>query len=101
MTLLSLFNDLYYSLNNNKNTQLKLFDLSSAFDIVDHDILIDRLKIIWLKGTLINDSVTILQTGNILFKLKIPYYSHRLKSNTGYHNDRCYHQFYSPSTLYQ
>ena len=42
-TLLSLFDDLYKSLDNNLPIQLILLDLSAAFDTIDFDILIERL----------------------------------------------------------
>ena len=42
-TLLSLFDDLYKSLDSNLPIQLILLDLSAAFDTIDFDILIERL----------------------------------------------------------
>ena len=43
-TLLSLFDDLYKSLDSNLPIQLILLDLSAAFDTIDFDILIERLR---------------------------------------------------------
>ena len=61
-TLLSLFDDIYTSLDNNKPQQLILLDLSSAFDTFDFDTTIDRLQnlvpkvipLIWFKIILFN-----------------------------------------------
>ena len=49
MTLLSLFDDLYTSMANNKSQQLILLDLSSAFDTLEFNTIIDRLQNIGLK----------------------------------------------------
>ena len=43
-TLLSLFDDLHTSLANNKAQQLILLNLSSAFDTLEFNIIIDRLQ---------------------------------------------------------
>ena len=48
-TLLSLFDDLYTSLVNNKSQQLILLDLSSTFDTLKLKTIIDRLQNIDLK----------------------------------------------------
>ena len=42
--LLKVKNDLLCSLNNNKAVLMVLLDMSAAFDTVDHDILLDRLR---------------------------------------------------------
>ena len=47
-TLLSLFDDLYTSLANDKSQQLILLDLSSAFDTLEFNTIIDRLQNIGL-----------------------------------------------------
>ena len=41
-TLLSLFDELYKSLDSNLPIQMILLDLSAAFDTIDFDILIER-----------------------------------------------------------
>ena len=43
-TVLSLFDDLYNLLDTGQPIQLILLDLSSAFDTLRHDILIERLR---------------------------------------------------------
>ena len=43
-TVLSLFDDLYNSLDTGQPIQLILLDLSSAFDNLRHDILLERLR---------------------------------------------------------
>ena len=43
-TVLSLFDDLYNSLDTGQPIQLILLDLSSAFDTLRHDILLERLR---------------------------------------------------------
>ena len=48
-TQLSLFDDLYTSLANNKSQQLILLDLSSVFDRLEFNTIIDRLQNIGLK----------------------------------------------------
>ena len=66
-TLLSLFDDLYTSLANNKSQQLILLDLSSAFDTFEFNTLIDRLQniglkdipLLWFKNFLFNRLFTI------------------------------------------
>ena len=66
-TILSLFDDLHTSLVNNKSQQLLLLELSSAFDTLEFNIIIDRLKNIglkdiplsWFKNFLFNRRFTI------------------------------------------
>ena len=43
-TLISLTGNILWTLDHNKNIQLLLLDLSSAFDKIKHDLLIDRLR---------------------------------------------------------
>ena len=52
-TILSLLDDLLESLDNDFPTQLLLLDLSSAFDTINLDLLIYRLKLIGLKDTVL------------------------------------------------
>ena len=66
-TLLSLFDDLYTSLANNKSQQLILLELSSVFDRLEFNTIIDRLQniglkdipLLWLKNFLFNRRFTI------------------------------------------
>ena len=48
-TVLSLFDDLYKSLDNGKPIQLIIINLSSAFDIIRHDILLEIRRNIGIK----------------------------------------------------
>ena len=41
--LIKILNDLLWAMENLKNSALVLFNLSSAFDMVDHDILLQVL----------------------------------------------------------
>ena len=43
-TLISLIDNILWTLDHNKNIQLLLLDLPSAFDTIMHDLLINRLK---------------------------------------------------------
>ena len=43
-SLIRLFNDFGLSLDKSNNAVLILFDLSSAFEIIEHNILLERLK---------------------------------------------------------
>ena len=52
-TMLSLLDDLLKSLDNDISKQLLLLDLSSAFDTINLDLLIYRLKIIGLEDTVL------------------------------------------------
>ena len=52
-TLISLTNNILWTLDHNKNIQLLLLDLSSAFDTIKHYLLIDRLQMIVLSDTII------------------------------------------------
>src|SRR6218665_1302279 len=56
--LLSLLSDIYYAVDRSQLTLLALYDVSAAFDMVDHDILLQRLEtfcgirgnsLLWLK----------------------------------------------------
>ena len=66
-TLLSLFDDLYTSLVNNKSQQLILLNLSSAFDTLEFNTIINRLQniglkdipLLWFKNFLFNRRFTI------------------------------------------
>ena len=50
--LMHLLSDLYGAIDRSEVTLLALFDVSAAFDTVDHDILLDRLSISFgLSGT--------------------------------------------------
>jgi hypothetical protein len=42
--LLRVHHDITYALDNNACVILLMLDLSSAFDVIDHDILFDRLQ---------------------------------------------------------
>ena len=78
-TLLSFFDDLYTSLANNKSQQLILLDLSSAFDTLEFNTIIDRLQniglkdipLLWFKNLLFNRSFTI-KISNSISSVKHP-----------------------------
>ena len=63
-TLLSLVDDLYTSLANNKSQQLILLELSSAFDTLEFSTIIDRLQNIGLKD------IPLLWLMNFLFNIR-------------------------------
>ena len=65
-TLISLSDDILWTLDYNKNIQLLLLDLSSAFDTIKHDLLINRLKMIGLSDTVLLWFISYLQ--NIYLK---------------------------------
>src|SRR5678815_2649434 len=59
--LLSLLSDIYSAVDRSQLTMLALFDVSAAFDMVDHDILLQRLEtsfgirglpLLWLRSYL-------------------------------------------------
>lgn len=53
--LLKVFDDIYLTTDAGDSIILMLLDLSSAFDMVDHDILLSRLEYdVGLKGTVLN-----------------------------------------------
>ena len=53
--LLKILNDIRWNLDNKKLTVMVLLDLSSAFDTVDHHILINRLRhLVGLSGAVLN-----------------------------------------------
>ena len=53
--LLRLLSDIYGAIDRSQLTLLALFDVSAAFDTVDHEILLDRLKISFgLSGTFLH-----------------------------------------------
>lgn len=49
--LCRIYNDLINNINNSKSTVLVLLDLSSAFDTIDHIMLIDELEMCGVKST--------------------------------------------------
>lgn len=50
--LLRVFNDLLLIADSGRSAVLVLFDLSSAFDLVDHNILLTRLEhMVGIKGS--------------------------------------------------
>ena len=53
--LLYTMNDIYFSLDKHSRIQLLQLDISSAFDSIYHDILINRLSQIGITG----DAITI------------------------------------------
>eukprot|EP00745_Piridium_sociabile_P027300 TRINITY_DN439_c0_g1_i27.p1 TRINITY_DN439_c0_g1~~TRINITY_DN439_c0_g1_i27.p1 ORF type:complete len:1128 (+),score=135.82 TRINITY_DN439_c0_g1_i27:139-3522(+) len=53
--LLRILNDLLLALDDGKVSMLALLDLSSAFDTIDHDTLIDRLRVVFgIDGTVLS-----------------------------------------------
>ena len=70
--LLRILNDLLLENDNNKNSILALLDLSSAFDTIDHNILLKRLTysygikgnaLLWLKSFLVDRSQVVIANG--------------------------------------
>ena len=66
--LIKLFNDVGCALDEGRNAMLILLDLSSAFDMIDHELLIERLQVrfgitgnalIWLKSYLSQRHTTV------------------------------------------
>lgn len=66
--LLHVYNDINSALNQHDEVILVLFDLSSAFDTIDHTILIERLQycyglngtvLKWLQSSLLNRTQSI------------------------------------------
>ena len=49
-TLISLTDDILWTLDHNKNIQLLVLDLASAFDTIKNDLLTDRLQMIGLSN---------------------------------------------------
>lgn len=67
--LLKVINDIHVNMNNQQVTLLVFLDLSSAFDTVDHDILINRIQtsfgitdtaLLWLKSYLSGRSIRVI-----------------------------------------
>ena len=81
ITLFSLFDDIYTSLVNNKSQQLILLDLSSAFDILEFNTIIDRLQNIGLKDilSLMVQELFIQQTFTIKISNSISSVQHPIK----------------------
>ena len=80
-TLISLTNDIVWTLNHNKNIQLLLLDFSSAFDTIKHDLLIDRLKIIGLSDTVLLWFISYLQNRYFSIRINNEYSSNKLLSH--------------------
>ena len=59
-TLTLITSDLLSGLNNNRGTILVLLDMSSAFDTLDHNVLIHRLSAIGITGIALNQLVHLL-----------------------------------------
>ena len=80
-TLLSITDDILWTLDNNKNIQLLLLDLSSAFDTIKHDLLIDTLKMIGISDTVLLWFTSYLQNRYFSIKINNEYSSKKLLSH--------------------
>ena len=68
-TLISLTGDILWTLDHKNNIQLLLLDLSSDFDTIEYDSLIDRLKMIGYSDAVLLWFISYLQ--NRYFSIKI------------------------------
>ena len=80
--LLKVINDIHVNMNNQQVTLLVFLDLSSAFDTVDHDILINRIQtsfgitdtaLLWLKSYLSGRSIRVIIDESTSESLNMPY----------------------------
>ena len=69
ITLISLTDDILWTLDHNKYIQLLLLDISSAFDTIKHYLILYRLKIIGLSDTVLLWFISYLQ--NRYFSIQI------------------------------
>ena len=77
-TLISLTGDILWTLEHNKNKQLLLLNLSSAFDTIEHNLLIDRLQIIRLSDTVLLWFISYLKNRYFSIKFNNEYLSTKL-----------------------
>ena len=67
--LLSTMNDIYFSLDKYSRIQLLQLDLSSAFDSISHDILIDRLSQIGITRDALKILIQLIKDRTYSFKI--------------------------------
>ena len=72
-TVLSIFDDLYNSLDTGQPIQLILLDLSSAFDTLRHDILLERLRNIGIQDVTMEWFSNFIKDRNYSFKIRNNY----------------------------
>ena len=72
-TVLSLFDDLYNSLDTGQPIQLILLDLSSAFDTLRHDILLERLRNIGIQDVTMEWFSNFIKDRNYSIKIRNNY----------------------------
>ena len=73
--------DILWTLDHNNNIQFLLLDLSSYFDTIKHDLLIDRLKMIGLSDTVVLWFISYLQNRYFSIKNNNEYSSKKILSH--------------------
>ena len=80
-TLISLTDYIIWTLDHNKNIQLLLLDLSSAFNTIKHDLLIYRFKMTGLSDNVLLWFISYLQNRYFSIKINNEYSSKKLLNN--------------------
>ena len=94
-TLLSLFDDIYSSLDDNNPIRITLLDLSSAFDTLDHTILLTRLYQIGIKDTVFKWFESYINERTFSIKINTTI-SSRIHLHMVFHRVQFYPQYYLP-----
>ena len=76
--LIYLTDDILWTLDHNKNIQLLLLNLSSAFDTINYDLLIDRLKMSGLSDTVLLWFISYLQNRYFSININNEYLSKKI-----------------------